>query len=107
MTYVTRPQWSRFFPKDEGHSMMLTVAISAALGIIPVLLSVDVFKQYGGALFCGVPVALGVLAPALHGIGARRSFGSLLATAMLAQVALFVGILVFAIEGIVCVIIAA
>src|SRR5262249_22405149 len=64
-------------------------------------------RDYGLVLFTIVPICLGVLAPALHGIGARRSFISMMGVSILAQFALFCGMLVFGIEGIVCILMAA
>jgi hypothetical protein len=102
-----RPAWSRFFPRAPGPSIALSAFISAGLGVLTVLLGVYVFREYALALFCGAPFAMGILAPLLHGAGAPRSFGSLFLASLIAQLSLLAGMLIFAIEGIFCVLMAA
>jgi hypothetical protein len=88
---------------------MLTAAmLSACLGVLVIFLATRAMNpQYGLALFCATPLLLSVAAPLVHGIGAPRSFLQCLAVSMLCQLTLFFGMLVFGIEGILCVIMAA
>ena len=102
-----RPSWSRFFPESAGASIAVACVLSGGIGILSVTLAVHVLRDYGWALFLGVPMLMGVLAPTLHGIGARRHYFGLLLASLLAQLSLFAGMLVFGIEGIVCVVMAA
>lgn len=106
MTYV-RPSWARFFPESPGKSLLLAAGISGALGILDVAFIIYVVRDYGLTLFIAVPCALGVAAPLVHGIGAPRSFGQCIAAAILCQVAMFGGMLVFAMEGLICIVMAA
>jgi hypothetical protein len=107
METYNRPKWAAWFPEDSGKSGGVTAVISGCLGLITVWLGVNVFKEYGLVLFTGVPIMLGILAPAFHGMGARRSFGNMLGISILAQIFLFAGMLVFGIEGLVCLFMAA
>jgi hypothetical protein len=50
---------------------------------------------------------MGALAPLVHGMGARRTFLECLTASVLSQIALLFGMIVFAIEGIVCILMAA
>jgi hypothetical protein len=102
----TRPWWARWVPASQLKAMGLTAGISVAVGIALILLVTHVFKSYGLTLFLATPCALGILAPLLYGLGAPRTFVEFLGIAILAQVALFAGVLVFAIEGIICILMA-
>jgi hypothetical protein len=76
-------------------------------GLLTVALGTTILQNYGLALFCGVPLSMGILAPLLHGMGARRSYWELLFVSMLAQVVLLLAMIVFALEGFICIFMAA
>ncbi len=102
-----RPAWARWFPRDASASLFCAAGISALVGIADILLCTTVAGDYGLTLFIGTPCVLGIGAPLLHGIGAPRSFWQCVLAAMVCQCALFMGMLVFGIEGIVCIAMAA
>jgi hypothetical protein len=106
-TPYVAPAWSRYFPQRNSRSLWLTALVSAAFGLLTIVLAVYVFRDYAVALFCGAPLAMGVLAPLLHGAGRPRTFWSLVWASMLAQLFLFLGTIIFAIEGIFCILMAA
>ena len=107
MENYRKPRWSKLFPENEVASFWLNSGISAILGLFTVVFAVYVAREYGIALFCGTPIVLGFLAPFFHGIGAPRKFWSLLAVSIFSQICMFGGMLIFGLEGIFCVIMAA
>lgn len=102
-----RPAWAKLFPASATASLLLISGLSSVAGVLTVILGVYVFRDYGIALFCGTPFVMGFATPLLHGMGARRSFLQLFAAAVLSQAFLFAGMLIFGIEGIFCIIMAA
>ncbi len=103
---MTNPIHTFLFPRESARAMAVTGILAGVAGLLTVILGVYVFKDYGIALFCGTPIAMGVAAPLFYGVGAPRTYFQLLGAAILAQCFLFAGMLVFGIEGIVCVIMA-
>src|SRR5438552_2176139 len=96
-----------FFPRNAVASMFLWAGLSAGVGLFTTLLGTTVLKEYGTALFCGVPLMMGFLAPWCHGLGARRSFANMFLANMLAQFCLFWSLLFLGIEGLGCLIMCA
>ncbi len=102
-----RPGWARLFPEDSSKSMGICGCAAGVLGCAVVLLATTVFRDYGAALFVGVPLVMGIVVPLFHGMGAKRSFGSMFAAAAFAQMMLFGGMIVLGVEGAGCMVMAA
>ena len=66
------PALSKYFPVRRGWSMALSTGVSAAVGLASVVLGTTILKEYGWALFLGVPLVMGVVGPLIYGMGARR-----------------------------------
>jgi hypothetical protein len=107
MPIYTRPPFAQRFPARSPVSASLCAALSAAVALLSVLLATTVFKDYTVALFCGVPVVMGFLTPLFHGMGGRRSFGSMLVVNSLSQLILFSSLLILGVEGVGCLIMCA
>jgi hypothetical protein len=102
MTRYGRPPFAHHFPASSNASALLAIGTAASIGLASLLLGTYVFRNYGFALFCGVPLLLGFLCPLLHGMGAPRSFGNMLAVNTLCQLTLMCSLLGFGIEGLGC-----
>jgi hypothetical protein len=107
MEMYGRPAWSRHFPADAAPSGALAVGMSAAVGLVTVVLGTTVLREYGLALFCAVPMCMGFLSPMVHGLGGRRRFGGMLLVNVLSQMVLFGSLIVLGIEGLGCLIMCA
>lgn len=97
-----RPSFARRFPAHPLPSALVAVFASVAVGLATLFLGTTILRGYGFALFCITPLTIGILAPLLHGMGGRRSFGSMLAVNTLSQLALMFCLLGFAMEGLGC-----
>ncbi len=98
----SRPSWARRFPEDPVLSLAWTSLFAAIVGLANFALGTTILKEYGFALFCGTPMGMGFLTPFLHGLGGRRSFGSLLGANALSQVILFTTMVTLGLEGLGC-----
>ncbi len=102
------PMWlERICPHSRIGSALAGVAVSCALLWGATLLSTYGFRQYGWGLFLGLPFIAGFLAVLLHGVHVPRSSLESLAVASIAVVVAAVGFVLLAIEGVICVAMAA
>jgi hypothetical protein len=85
--------------------LSLGVTVPAALGFI--VLSTTVLKNYGWALFVGTPFCVGLVSVLLYGLARPKPFGACLGLAMIAATLIGVVSLFIALEGAICLIMAA
>ncbi len=83
------------------------VVISAALTLLAAWLGTSVVIDYGWSLFVGLPFGMGLLAALLHGCRQPRGLLDCLLAANASVVLAGVGFLLFAMEGAVCLLMAA
>jgi hypothetical protein len=83
------------------------VAASAIIGLPTVWLGTSVLGDYGWTLFVGLPFVIGFLSVLIHCYHAPRSIGSCVLTAIIAIGVAGAGLLLVAMEGVVCLIMAA
>jgi hypothetical protein len=88
-----------------GHQAVASL-LPALLGLGAALLCVRVANQYGLALFIGLPVVVAFLAAFFRTLRVGRAFADAYATAVLAQLALGGLILIVALDGLVCLLMA-
>lgn len=88
-------------------SAMLGVAASVGFGLGMIGASVYSLKLYGGALFFGTPFVMGLLTAMLYNRSVRRSLGATLGCAAVAVGLTGLASLLFAIEGVLCLLMAA
>ena len=77
------------------------------IGIAATALAVIVFKDYGWGVFAGLPFWIGMVAVLVYGYKAPRGLGACLGVATLAIMAVGVATIAVAIEGLICVLMAA
>jgi len=99
--------WQRFVPRDERGSWWAGALLPAPIGIAFCLMGVYGFQQYGWGLFVGAPFAVGLLAPVIAGAHAPRTRGESLAVAGTALLMWGAGLLLLALEGALCLVMAA
>lgn len=81
---------------------VLSVLAGVAVGIAMTALSVYGLRTYGAALFFATPFAMGVVTAVLSNRGPMRTLPSTIGLAALTVVATGAAILLFALEGVVC-----
>lgn len=105
---ILRPgAFARIIPESAPGSAAIAVLLTAVLSVPVIAVGVSVLRQYGAGLFVGLPFALGLSAALLHGYHRPRSWGSCLFVAFLATVLLSVLLMAFAVEGMICLMMAA
>jgi uncharacterized membrane protein YhaH (DUF805 family) len=97
----------RICPHSRIGSALASVGISCVLLWAATLLGTHGLQQYGWGLFFGLPFIIGFLAAMLHGMHLRRSLPESLLVAVLAVMAGAAGFVLMAIEGIICIAMAA
>ena len=95
---------ARIMPLNPAASGFVASLLVFPLGPATAALAVFVMQNYGWGLFVGLPFVAGLLATLLHTHRAHRSFGSCVGVSIIALVGCGVGILCFAIEGAICLI---
>lgn len=98
----------RIIPESSWGSAAMAMLITSLLGLGAVLLSVKtVLSVYGFGLFVALPFCLGLFSVLLHGYHEPRTLASCLAVAALSIGVLALLLLAFAIEGLICLLMAA
>ena len=92
----------RIVPESAFGSAALAVAVVVVLGLGAVLLSVNVFREYGWGLFVGLPFAVGLASAVLYGYHRPRSYGGCVAVALMSVILLGAALLALAVEGLIC-----
>lgn len=93
-------------PRTAAGSAAAGVMLSTAVATVCVWLGTTVLRSYGWALFVGLPFALGFLSVLVFGYHERRSFGRCLLVSLVATAAAGLALLLVAIEGMICLIMA-
>src|SRR5262249_25540246 len=88
-------------------SGLISLAITVPLTVLAVVLGAQVLQSYGFSLFVGSPFALGMISVLLFGFSRPQPLGMCLAVAMAAAALAGLVILIIAIEGAICLIMAA
>jgi uncharacterized membrane protein YhaH (DUF805 family) len=83
------------------------IAIGALYASVMIQASIYVFENYGAALFFGTPMVTGTAASYLANLRASRGWGVTLGVAIAAVFFSSVGLLLFAVEGAICLVMAA
>ncbi len=93
-------------PRSALGSATAGIVFATASSAICVWLGTSVLREYGWSLFVGLPFALGFLSVLVFGYHERRSFRSCMGVSLLSMMVAGGALLVIAIEGIVCLIMA-
>jgi uncharacterized membrane protein YhaH (DUF805 family) len=112
--YRHSASWRRLRDAHRRITLDTTVGSAAlALGIIVpttlalVVLSTMVLENYGWGLFVGLPFCAGMASVVLFGLVRPQSFGACMLVCFLATSMVGMGMMVFALEGAICLIMAA
>lgn len=97
----------RFCPRSRLGSAVAGVACACVLLWVATLLGTHGFQQYGWGLFLGLPFVAGFFASFVHGVHEVRTLGECVILALLATLVASIGFVVLAIEGVICVLMAA
>lgn len=98
---------TRWIPESRLATACLAVAASAVLGLALAALASEVFEEYGFALFIGLPFSQAFVGVLLYGVRDQRRLTDCLVVGMLTQVVTACLLLLFALEGILCIVMAA
>lgn len=94
-------------PKSRAGSALVSIGITAAIGFGFTLLGTQVIATYGWGLFVGLPFCMGLFAVLMHSYREPRRYSECVAMAVLPVLMLGAILLLVAIEGIICILMAA
>lgn len=94
-------------PRGKWGSALVAVLITAAMTVLAAWGGIAVFHNYGWTIFVGLPFFMGFLAALIDGFHEPRSLLRCLAVANSTVVIVGAGLLLFALEGVICLIMAA
>ena len=94
-------------PRNALGSALLGVVLSAGLGLLAVGFGTSILGDYGWTLFAGLPFVMSFLSVLVYTYHAPRTLGLCILTAELAIVLAGVALLLVAMEGAICLVMAA
>jgi uncharacterized membrane protein YhaH (DUF805 family) len=94
-------------PRSAAGSAVLSIVLTTAIGLVFVLAGTKIIGSYGWSLFVALPFCLGLFAALLHSYHAPRTLGACLQVALLPVGILGLALVAIAVEGIICVLMAA
>lgn len=108
-TNTAQPANTAQSESNEPHvpSAVLGLGASLLIGAVMMLVSVYLFESYGASLFLGTPLLMGAAAAYIHNRPYPRSYGASLGLGMLSIAVGFAALLLFAAEGLICIMMAA
>jgi uncharacterized membrane protein YhaH (DUF805 family) len=101
------PHASPFWPRGKWGSAALAVAISAIIGVLGAWAAISGLGSYGLSLFLALPFVMGYVSVWAHTRAHPRSYVDVLAVVSLSVFLAGAGILAIAIEGAICIAMAA
>jgi uncharacterized membrane protein YhaH (DUF805 family) len=97
----------RFIPQSKLGAAVFAILVSAAIGFGCLLLGTVFLQTYGWGLFVALPFCLGLFAVLSYSYHRPREFGDSMAVALLPCALLGVVLLAVAMEGLICIVMAA
>jgi len=94
-------------PRSELGSALMSIAVTAAVGMIMMLLGTEVLRSYGWGLFVALPFCLGLFSVLVASYHMPRSLATCLAVSLLPVGILGIGLIFGAMEGVICILMAA
>ena len=88
-------------------SAAFAVIATAAIGTLFAVFSIHVLRRYGSTLFVGVPFYLGIFSTLIHEAARRRTLQESMVASLLSLMLVGALLLTFAIEGVICLAMAA
>jgi uncharacterized membrane protein YhaH (DUF805 family) len=96
-----------WIPETRVGSAIVSIAITAAIGLGLTILGTQAVATYGWGLFVGLPFCLGLFAVLTHSYHEPRGYLECVTVAVLPVLALGAVLLLVAIEGLICILMAA
>ncbi len=101
-------RWHRSIVLESyWRSGLVALLVSVPLVVLGVALGAQVLHSYGFSLFLGAPFALGMISVLVFGFSWPKPFAACMAVAMVATALVGAGLLLVALEGAICLIMAA
>ncbi len=97
----------RVIPRDKLAIELLSVFLTAGIGLAFLYLGIHALGSYGWSLFIALPFCMGMFSVLLYSYHEPRSFGECMEVALVPILILGVVIVGIAVEGIICVMMAA
>jgi hypothetical protein len=96
----------RLVPGSAFGSAVVGVVLTTALGLALTVLSTEVLRSYGAALFVATPFCLGLFSSLIYGARERRDLGACVAVGTIAVFVASVSLIAVALEGAICIVMA-
>ncbi len=106
LSVTARKTHKKIAGESDLAAFVLAVVGSAGITTLLVFLSANLLQSYGFGLFVGAPFGLGWIASVLYGIPKRRTLGECFSVAFASMAFCGMGLLGFAFEGLICLIMA-
>jgi uncharacterized membrane protein YhaH (DUF805 family) len=94
-------------PRSQLGSALLSILLTSVIGLFFTLLGAALIGSYGWSLFVALPFCLGLFAVLLHSYHGPRDYGTCMSVALLPVGLVAVLLLAIAIEGVICILMAA
>jgi uncharacterized membrane protein YhaH (DUF805 family) len=94
-------------PRSRTGSAVVSIVLTSAIGLVFVLLGTAYAGAYGWSLFLGLPFCLGLFSVLVYSYHERRTLGACLQVAVLPVGLLGLALIALAMEGVICVMMAA
>jgi uncharacterized membrane protein YhaH (DUF805 family) len=96
-----------WIPHNAVGSALVSIGATCLVGLFFTFLGTQVVAQYGWGLFVGLPFCLGLFAVLTHSYHQRRSYAECVTVAVLPVAILGAVLMLVAIEGVICIMMAA
>ena len=97
----------RWIPRSKWGSAVLAIGLTTLIGLLFTLVGTQVVKSYGWGLFVALPFCLGLFSVLLHSYHEPRDFGDCVGVSVLPVALLGLVLMAVAIEGLICILMAA
>lgn len=94
-------------PQNTLQSALIAIFVTALLAVIGVWLGTTIFQDYGWSVFVGLPFSMGFLSSLIISLREKRGLAACLLVANLTVLLTGIGLLLFAFEGVICLVMAA
>jgi hypothetical protein len=94
-------------PRGKWGSAFVAVIITTAITVLAAWAGIAAFKDYGWTIFVGLPFCMGFLAALIDSFHEERSLRRCLAVANCSVLLVGAGLILFALEGVICLVMAA
>jgi uncharacterized membrane protein YhaH (DUF805 family) len=97
----------RVIPRSKAGSALVATMVTFGIGIAFLYLGNVVLQTYGWGLFVALPFCMGMFSVLLYSYHGPRGFGESMSVALLPLAILSAGLLIVAIEGVICILMVA